>query len=118
MPAHVSTGDGRGKGRYEKRRIWTTPEGQCATCPAKLRSTDLKDGCRRCLACRKKNPGRPDPQTVRVLPNAEKPEPPTTSWWMRENLTREEFQSIALRKKFGQVKGMGISKSPADFRDV
>jgi hypothetical protein len=79
MPAHHL--DTRGTCKYQKKRLWHTPDGRCATCPAKLTSTDRKDGCRRCKACRASNPGRPTPTTAIVKPRASQP-PPKQSWWM------------------------------------
>lgn len=121
MPAHIK--DARGSSKIERR----TPV-KCATCPQLLRSVDLKDGCRRCLACRKANPGRPvkpkegpgtrtdHPDWLTVKSKEIQP-PATESWWTRSDLTREQFQQEASTKKYSGKRSDAVPMSPGGFRD-
>lgn len=74
----------------------------CLTCPRHLSSADVMQGNKRCQACRKLFPGRPQQRRSNVgmpftahVPKADKPKAPVTteSWWTAPNLSREEFMA-------------------------
>lgn len=125
MPAHLL--DKRGVGKTEKRSAAV----KCRTCPASLSRVDLKDGCRRCLTCRKSQPGRPvKPQegpgtrtdrpdwlTVKSKPVTPKP---TESWWLDPACQdRATFQAAVNAHSFsGGRKENPIAISPGGYRDV
>ena len=64
----------------------------CATCPADLTRVDVQQGCRRCLPCRQRVPGRlyptrrqlqarASPWAAWVLQHPKATVPDGTSWW-------------------------------------
>lgn len=127
MPAHVK--DTRGAVKLEQRSAAV----KCVTCPGVVKPHEYADGCRRCRACRTADPGRKIRAQIRngtAGPGTRSDHPdwltvkskaveaaPTSSWWMLP-LTREEFQAAARTHTYSPVKGMGISRSAGDFRDV
>lgn len=96
---------------------------KCATCPRQLSPTDLKQRCLRCKPCRlakKVSPAsrftiNPQREAERERSIGVKPPPASDSWWMKEGLSREEFQVEAQRRsdvKMGKIAKVPISISP------
>lgn len=131
MPAHIK--DARGStNRYEKMRIWKDADpAHCATCQAPLLATDMKDGCRRCRACRKASPGRPvqrregpgsrsdHPNWLTVKSKAVTPAQTTSFWLDPACQDRAVFHAAIKAHRFsGGRKENPVAMSPGGFRDV